>query len=102
MEGKLIHKKKLRKNMDYVIKYHKNARKDLRRLPVDIAKRVVSKMRQYISLERPLSRAKKLKGDLSDCYRFRVGDYRVILKVQEDGTIVILLILKIAYRKESY
>ena len=102
MEEKLTHKKKLRKNMDYVIKYHKNARKDLRRLPVDIAKRIASKMRQNISLEKPLLRAKKLKGDLSDCYRFRIGDYRVIFKVREDGTIVVLLILKIAHRKESY
>jgi len=88
--------------MDYKIKYLRSADKNLSKLPVPIANRIVSKMREYMSLENPLSKAKRLKGDLSDFYRFRIGDYRVVFRIEEDGCLVVLAVVWIGHRKDVY
>lgn len=43
---------------------------------------------------------KKLKGDIEDLYRLRVGSYRVIFK--KDGRELLILIVRIGHRKEVY
>ncbi|MEK7102456.1 MAG: type II toxin-antitoxin system RelE/ParE family toxin [Patescibacteria group bacterium] len=35
-------------------------------------------------------------------YRFRIGDYRVVFTANKEGNLVILLILRIAHRREVY
>ena len=42
----------------------------------------------------------RLKGLLAGYYRFRVGDHRVIYRIEERGRIVIVAI--IAHRREAY
>lgn len=45
---------------------------------------------------------KRLKGELSDFYRYRVGDYRLFYTIEEDDVIVVVVDLKSrqsAYRK---
>jgi mRNA interferase RelE/StbE len=43
---------------------------------------------------------KRLKGPLAGCYRYRLGDWRVVYRVEEDGRIVIILL--IAHRRDAY
>lgn len=43
---------------------------------------------------------KMLKGELEGLYRYRIGDYRLIYKVEEDKIIVFVITLK--QRKDSY
>ena len=43
---------------------------------------------------------KRLRGSLSGCFRCRVGDWRVVYKVDEQEQVVIILL--IAYRSEAY
>ena len=43
---------------------------------------------------------KKLKGELDGLYRFRVGNYRLFYKVDENKVLVFILRLK--HRKEAY
>lgn len=43
---------------------------------------------------------KKLKGELEGLYRYRIGDYRLIYKVDKDKIIVFTITLK--HRRESY
>jgi mRNA interferase RelE/StbE len=43
---------------------------------------------------------KSLKGRLSGCYRYRVGDYRVVYRIADEGRLVIVLI--IAHRSGVY
>lgn len=43
---------------------------------------------------------KKLKGELEGLYRYRIGDYRLIYKVDKDKIIVFIITLK--HRRESY
>ncbi len=51
----------------------------------------------------PFVKAKKLIGVEIDTYRFRIGDYRAIFKKDPiSDRFVILVILKVAHRKEVY
>ncbi len=43
---------------------------------------------------------KKLKGELKEVYRFRIGDYRLFYKIVEDK--IIIFILDIENRKDAY
>jgi mRNA interferase RelE/StbE len=41
-----------------------------------------------------------LKGPLAGLWRFRVGDYRVVYRIQDDDRVVIVLL--IAHRRDVY
>ncbi|MCX6572499.1 MAG: type II toxin-antitoxin system RelE/ParE family toxin [Candidatus Aminicenantes bacterium] len=43
---------------------------------------------------------RRLKGDVEDLYRLKVGSYRVIFK--KDGMDLTILIVRIGHRKEIY
>lgn len=43
---------------------------------------------------------RRLKGDVEDLYRLKVGSYRVIFK--KDGMDLTILIIRIGHRKEIY
>lgn len=74
---------------------------DFARLPHDIQKRVLNKLFFFEKSPKPLHFAKKLHGT-EEAYRFRIGDYRVIVTQKDKNTIVILLILKVGHRREVY
>ena len=59
--------------------FTKLAREDLDALPKQIGDRIIKKTEWYASQPMPLVFAKRLSGDLSELFRFRVGDYRVIV-----------------------
>ncbi len=43
---------------------------------------------------------KRLKGKLKGYYRYRIGDYRVIYRIEEDRRLVIVVM--IAHRSDAY
>ena len=79
------------------ISYTRQALKALRRMPADMAQRIITKIEQYA--EEPESQAnnvKALKG--REGKRLRVGDWRVIMN--DDG--VVLAVLEIGPRGSVY
>jgi len=50
--------------------------------------------------ENPREKGKSLKGDKSGSWRYRIGDYRVIVQIQDDKFII--LALEVGHRKEVY
>ncbi|MBN1495012.1 type II toxin-antitoxin system RelE/ParE family toxin [Candidatus Peregrinibacteria bacterium] len=89
--------------MDYKITYTNSADNDLAKLEKDLAKRIITKLNFFLQSKNPLEYAKKLKGLKLDTYRYRIGDYRVIFRLnKENNTIVILVILRILHRKSVY
>jgi len=48
----------------------------------------------------PRDLGKPLKGRLSEYWRYRVGDYRVICKIEDQE--VVILVVRIAHRKDAY
>jgi len=85
--------------MTFSVIYTTRARKDLRRLPLEIAQKcilTISKIR-----DDPFSFVKKLKGSKqAPLYSLRIGEYRAIVSIQEDRLVV--LVLEIGHRSNIY
>lgn len=82
--------------MDYQLK--SKARKDIKKLSPEVAKRIIKKLDYFVSLANPLDFAESLINFEIGQYRFRIGDYRIIFDVEEDK----IIILKIGHRREIY
>lgn len=79
-----------------------HADRDFACLDRAIKRRILAKLQFFESLPDPLFHAKKLSG-IDDVYRFRIGDYRIIITPERTKkTFVILLVLKIGHRRDVY
>ncbi len=88
--------------MAWLIKFSNKAKKDLNKLDKQIAKRIITFLRERVMpLDDPRSIGDALKGSkLGSFWRYRVGDYRIITSI-EDGSLTILVV-KIGNRREVY
>ncbi|PIZ76501.1 type II toxin-antitoxin system mRNA interferase toxin, RelE/StbE family [Candidatus Peregrinibacteria bacterium CG_4_10_14_0_2_um_filter_38_24] len=86
----------------YKIIYSENSVKDLRKIDKSIAQRIIKKILFFSEQKDIFKFSKPLKGFGNNKYRFRIGDYRVIFKVDGTGEVRILMILNIKHRKEIY
>ena len=80
----------------YEIEFSINAEKQLLKLEKDLQKRVISAL-ERIRI-RPYPYVKKLVGN--PYFRLRVGDYRVIIDIQENK--LLILVIEIGHRKNIY
>lgn len=85
-----------------LVAYADNALKDLRSLDKQVATRIVKKIIFFAGQKDLFRFAKPLKGLGEGRYRFRVGDYRAIFKIDHDGSLEILMILRVKHRREIY
>lgn len=85
----------------WAIEFQPAAAKELKRLGVEPARRIVQTLEQRIAvLGDPRDLGKPLVGDWSGYWRWRVGDYRVIGSI--DDKRVVILIVRVAHRREVY
>jgi mRNA interferase RelE/StbE len=75
-----------------------NATRDLKQLPFVAQKRIAAKMRFFASQKNPLKFAKPLHGSYLGSFRFRIGDYRIIIDVNDKS----IFVLKVAKRDQIY
>lgn len=84
----------------FKIEYSKNFNaKYLSKIP----KMFQDRIKRYIDSElskSPFSAGKRLKGKLSGYWSFRICEYRVIYKIDEQR--ITILIIKIGHRKDVY
>ncbi len=73
-------------------------KKQLKKLPQDIQKRIISKLEFFLSQEDPLVFAETLTNSRLGQYRFRIGDYRVSFDLEDK----ILVIHEVGHRREIY
>lgn len=76
------------------------AERQLGKLNSNDAKRIAAELRKIAALDSPRQRGKALTGDYAGLWRYRVGDWRVIAKL-EDGKLVIVVIA-LGHRREVY
>lgn len=86
----------------YVLIYAPSAQKDLRVLDNSISGRILKKVKTYSESSSPLTTAKALVGQMNGLYRYRVGDYRIVFSVDDQGVITILTVLTVSHRKDVY
>jgi mRNA interferase RelE/StbE len=63
-----------------------------------IRKRIVNKLDLWCKYEKPLKFAESLVNSELGSYRFRVGDYRIIIDVEEN----MIIVLAVGHRREIY
>ena len=88
--------------MAWRIEFEDAALKDLAKLDKPVARRILAFLRERVAaLEDPRSVGEALKGSkLGDFWKYRVGDYRVVVHI-EDGALRVL-VLKVGNRREVY
>lgn len=85
----------------YSLKFTDNAKKQLKKMDKYTARLIVNWMIKNIqNTTNPRMYGKALKGNLSDYWRYRVGDYRVITEIKDDALVVVAV--EIGHRKEIY
>lgn len=85
-----------------VVLYAAQARKDLSKLEKRLAGKIVLKIGKLSESPDPLRQAKALGGVFAGLYRYRVGDYRAIFRIDDEGNVSVLTILHIDHRKDIY
>jgi len=87
--------------LTWTVEFDPVALKDLRKLGSSTAAaRIVSGLERLARLDNPRDRGKALAGAWVGYWRYRIGDYRVIAKI-EDGRMVILVVA-LGHRREVY
>ena len=75
-----------------------SALRDLKKFSKPVQKRIVGKLDFYARSPDPLGFAETIHDKSLGCYRFRVGDYRIIFDLIKDD----IIILVIGHRKDIY
>lgn len=88
--------------MAYNVELSESAARELGKLDASQAKRILKFLHQRVAkLDDPRSIGEALHGSrLGEFWKYRVGDYRLICKLEDDRLIV--LVLRVGHRKEIY
>jgi len=82
----------------YRVLYHRNIKKDLKKLYKKVVDLFFSTVKEEI-LEDPYTGI-KLKGRYRDLWKYRIGDFRIIYSIKKDK--ISVYILRIRYRSNVY
>jgi mRNA interferase RelE/StbE len=84
------------------IEFEREAEKELSKLDKQVAARIIKFLRQRVAvLENPRSIGQALTGStLGDYWKYRVGDYRIIVDIQDAKLCV--QVVRLGNRREIY
>ena len=83
---------------EYSVVFARSARRDLERLEVGVARRIVARIEALAANPRPPG-CVKLQG-ADDLWRIRVGEYRVIYSIDNNARIVDITAVR--HRSDAY
>jgi len=87
--------------MKYKVEYTKAAVKQLKKMDRKIAAFILSYIEEkLVDCNDPRIYGKALKGNLNDKWRYRVGEYRILAKIEDDKVVVI--VVEVGHRKDIY
>jgi mRNA interferase RelE/StbE len=88
--------------MAWKIEVSPAADSELKKLDAQHARRILKFLHDRLAnLDDPRSVGKALQGSrLGEFWKYRVGDYRLICKIEDDR--VVVLVLRVGHRKENY
>lgn len=85
--------------MTWQIEWDERARKELRSLDYQVQKEILLYLRKRVS-EDPRIFGRDLVGNRVGLRRYRVGDYRIICRLEDNNLVV--LVVAVGHRKEIY
>ncbi|MGH8126761.1 MAG: type II toxin-antitoxin system RelE family toxin [Gammaproteobacteria bacterium] len=87
--------------MTWRIEFEDKALKEFSRIDSTNQRRILSYLRKRIAnADNPRLLGTSLKGQLSEYWRYRVGNYRVLCDIQDETLIV--LVIRVAHRSKVY
>ncbi|MGL4489069.1 MAG: type II toxin-antitoxin system RelE family toxin [Rhizobiaceae bacterium] len=88
--------------MVWRIEFQESAKKDLAKLDRQVAKRITVFLRErVVSLENPRMLGAALTGSrLGEFWKYRVGDYRVLCRLEDD--VMRVLVITVGNRRDVY
>ncbi len=87
--------------MLWTVQYSKLAERQLKKFAPEVEQRIRSFLEDRVAkLVAPRVIAKKLSGPYEDRTRFRIGDYRVISRIEDH--LLLILVIEVAHRREVY
>ena len=86
--------------MVWTLEFAGRARKQFRKLDHVEADRILRVFDEISKLDDPFSRGHGLTGPLTGLWRFRVSDWRVIARVEQER--LVILVLEVGHRREIY
>lgn len=87
--------------MAWKIEFAPRVEKELKRIGKSEAKRILDYLVERVASSKdPRQLGKPLKGNLTEYWRYRVGDYRVVCEIQD--TKMVVLVVRVGHRKEVY
>lgn len=92
---------KSRSGLAWQIEFLPAAEKELAKLDRAEAKRIIQTLKSRIApLDDPRQLGSALGGELSGLWRWRIGDYRVVARIEDER--VTILVVRVAHRREVY
>ncbi len=83
------------------VEFDRDAARDLRKLDRTAQQQILRYLRNRIATaEDPRRFGRALANDLKGLWRYRVADYRIVAKIEDDRFIV--LVLTVGHRREVY
>ena len=86
--------------MAWQIELTRTAVKGLKRIDRKQTKRILDFLKKLSDSENPRQEGKALKGYMGEFWRYRIGNYRVICRIDDREKRI--LVLRIAHRKGVY
>ena len=87
--------------MVWKVEFDSAALKDLKRLDQTVQRRIVHYLRERIAIEEnPRRLGKALHGDKSALWRYRVGGYRLLCRIEDN--ILTVLVIAVGHRSGVY
>lgn len=86
--------------MKYKVEFTKSAIKDLKKIDKKDSTKIAAWVKKnLVDCENPRQYGKALKGNLSDSWRYRVGNYRILAHIEDDR--VVITVVNIGHRKRD-
>jgi len=83
------------------IEFHPQAAKELGKLDRTAVARIIRTLEQRIAtLDDPRTLGSALVGEHAGYWRWRIGDYRVIARIEDER--ITILVVRVAHRREVY
>ena len=87
--------------MNWTVEISDIAERQIRKMDAFVQKRILNWLYDRIEGgKNPRHFGKPLKGDSSEFWRYRVGDYRVLCDIQDEKLVV--LVLTVGHRRDIY
>lgn len=80
--------------------YQEKAVRQLAKFDKPIRKHIVDYMDEIAELSDPRARGKSLVGNLSGFWRYRVGDYRILCRIQDEKLEIV--VVEVGHRRNVY